>query len=47
MPAVFFDFVLGESLKLYYGQRQSQPGLGYDGPPQPEGFEVYAEPPAG
>ena len=45
LPEAFFKVVLRESLMLYYGRQQSWPGVGYLGPPQPEGFEDYAEPP--
>jgi hypothetical protein len=34
-----------EAFAHYYGDARSWPGIGYRGPPQPDGFPDYAQPP--
>jgi hypothetical protein len=34
-----------EAFALYYADARSWPGIGYRGPPQPDGFPDYAQPP--
>lgn len=34
-----------EALARYYADARSWPGIGYRGPPQPDGFPDYAQPP--
>lgn len=43
----FFEVTLYAAVTIYYAKPAAWSALGYDGPPQPEGFLDYAEPPAG
>jgi hypothetical protein len=45
MPQAFFTFTQQQVFSHYYAQRESWPGLGFDGPPQPAGFADFAQPP--
>lgn len=43
---LFFDATHGEALFAYYAHPAAWAGIGYGGPPQPEGFLDYTQPPA-
>lgn len=42
---VFFARTRWDAMDAYYGRAESWPMLGYDGPPQPDGFMDFASPP--
>lgn len=42
----FFEATRDAAMLAYYAKPPAWPALGYDGPPQPEGFMDYADPPA-
>jgi hypothetical protein len=46
VPRVFFDRMRGAAMGHYYARPETWPGLGYSGPPQPEGFLDFDRPPA-
>ena len=46
LPNVFFILTRDEAFKAYYADPRTWPGAGYLGPPQPDGFERFSEPPA-
>ena len=45
LPYAFFHSVRQNALTLYYARSESWAALGYDGPPQPNGFPDYHQPP--
>lgn len=45
LPNAFFRVVRHNAMVLYYSTAESWPALGYDGPPQPDGFMDYRQPP--
>jgi Gluconate 2-dehydrogenase subunit 3 len=45
LPRVFFDVVREDAYTLYYADARSWAVLGYGGPPQPDGFRDFADPP--
>jgi hypothetical protein len=42
----FFDKTRSDAMAAYYGDPRSWASLGFRGPPQPEGYPDFAEPPA-
>jgi hypothetical protein len=44
VPKVFFENMRHQAFGHYYANPRSWPGLGYAGPPQPEGFMDYQNP---
>lgn len=45
LPKAFFRVVRYNAMVLYYSRAESWPALRYDGPPQPNGFMDYRQPP--
>jgi hypothetical protein len=45
LPARAFRRTRQDAFALYYADARSWPGIGYRGPPQPDGFPDYAQPP--
>ena len=45
LPAVLYRVVRIHSMTLYYSRAAGWTGLNYNGPPQPDGFMDYAQPP--
>lgn len=44
-PRALFDTIRPDAFRLYYSDSRSWGGLGYAGPPQPEGFLDHDRPP--
>jgi hypothetical protein len=45
MPGAAFRFIQDRAFERYYVDPRSWSSLGYDGPPQPQGFPGHAQPP--
>lgn len=45
LPNAFFRVVRYNAMVQYYSRAESWSALGYDGPPQPNGFTDYRQPP--
>lgn len=45
LPKAFFRIVHQIAMRHYYAQTAAWSGLGYEGPPQPEGFMSFDRPP--
>lgn len=46
LERTFFETTRRHVFRLYWTRPDAWAGIGYDGPPQPDGFMDYAEPPA-
>lgn len=44
VPRIFFERVRSDAFFHYYAHPASWPGLGYKGPPQPDGYPDYTSP---
>jgi hypothetical protein len=47
LEGVFFRAVRDDAMEHYYTHPRVWPSLGYAGPPQPNGFPGFAQPPGG
>lgn len=47
LPKAFFIIVRDLSMRAYYAHAAAWRGMGYDGPPQPDGFLDYRDAPKG
>ena len=45
LPRVFYNYTREDGFRAYYAQPASWPGLGFRGPPQPDGYRDHAEAP--
>jgi hypothetical protein len=45
LPRRFFERIRSDAFYFYYAHPRAWAAIGYDGPPQPEGFLDYAQPP--
>jgi hypothetical protein len=46
LPRSFFEATREHAFRLFWARPEAWAGIGYRGPPQPEGFLDYAQPPA-
>lgn len=45
-PRMFFEMMRSNAMRLYYASPESWPSLGFDGPPQFDGFPDFDQSPA-
>ena len=45
-PRMFFEMLRNYAVRLYYARPESWPSLGFDGPPQLDGFPDFDQSPA-